>query len=132
VTSKNISNLTLADRRCGSPNRSFEFKRRHAQPSSVEATIAHAALPCQNNSDEAARLFFREGEVWWVRLGKNIRYETDGDTASSTPDTPPVFEINGKNPAYLKIGDTYNDLGATICPTRAALSASANARCAAG
>jgi mRNA interferase MazF len=28
--------------------------------------------------DEEARLFYREGEVWWVRLGKNIGYEMNG------------------------------------------------------
>jgi hypothetical protein len=28
--------------------------------------------------DETARLYFREGEVWWLRLGKNIGCETDG------------------------------------------------------
>ena len=27
---------------------------------------------------EEARLFYREGEIWWVRLGKNIGYEIDG------------------------------------------------------
>jgi hypothetical protein len=35
-------------------------------------------------SDEAARLYFREGEVWWVRLGKNIGYETDGKSREFT------------------------------------------------
>ena len=29
-------------------------------------------------ADEAARLYFREGEIWWVRLGHNIGYEADG------------------------------------------------------
>jgi hypothetical protein len=33
---------------------------------------------------EAERLYFREGEVWWVRLGKNIGYETDGKTREFT------------------------------------------------
>jgi mRNA interferase MazF len=31
-----------------------------------------------DGKDEAARLFFREGEIWWVHLGVNIGYETDG------------------------------------------------------
>jgi hypothetical protein len=35
-------------------------------------------------TDETARLYFREGEVWWVRLGKNIRYETDGKSREFT------------------------------------------------
>ena len=29
-------------------------------------------------AEEDARLFYREGEIWWVRLGKNIGYELDG------------------------------------------------------
>jgi len=35
-------------------------------------------------ADEAARLYFREGEVWWVRLGKNIGYETNGKSGQFT------------------------------------------------
>jgi hypothetical protein len=35
-------------------------------------------------ADETARLYFREGEVWWVRLGKNIGYETDGKSREFT------------------------------------------------
>jgi mRNA-degrading endonuclease toxin of MazEF toxin-antitoxin module len=35
-------------------------------------------------TDEAERLYFREGEVWWVRLGKNIGYETDGKSREFT------------------------------------------------
>jgi|SRR5712671_4644957 len=35
-------------------------------------------------ADEAARLYFREGEVWWVRLGKNIGYEIDGKSSEFT------------------------------------------------
>jgi Chaperone of endosialidase/Domain of unknown function (DUF5011) len=37
-----------------------------------------------------------------------------GASATSTPGTPPVIQINGANPATITIGDTYNDLGATI------------------
>jgi len=33
---------------------------------------------------EAARLYFREGEIWWVRLGKNIGYETNGKSGEFT------------------------------------------------
>src|ERR1700676_295958 len=35
-------------------------------------------------ADEAARLYFREGEISWVRLGKNIGYETDGKSREFT------------------------------------------------
>ena len=35
-------------------------------------------------AEEAARLYFREGEIWWVRLGKNIGYETDGKSREFT------------------------------------------------
>src|SRR5947199_8153348 len=35
-------------------------------------------------ADEATRLYFREGEVWWVRLGKNIGYESDGRSREFT------------------------------------------------
>ena len=40
-----------------------------------------------------------------------------GDDASSNSqatDTPPVIQINGDNPAIVQVGNTYNDLGATI------------------
>jgi hypothetical protein len=33
---------------------------------------------------------------------------------SDATDTPPVIQINGHNPAIVQVGDTYNDLGATI------------------
>ena len=35
------------------------------------------------------------------------------DDAQAT-DTPPQIQINGDNPAIVQVGDTYNDLGATI------------------
>ena len=35
-------------------------------------------------ADEAARLYFREGEVWWVRLGHNIGYEANGKSREFT------------------------------------------------
>ena len=31
-----------------------------------------------DTTDEEARPFYREGEIWWVRLGKNIGYEMNG------------------------------------------------------
>jgi mRNA interferase MazF len=37
-----------------------------------------------DGADETTRLYFREGEVWWVRLGKNIGYETDGKSREFT------------------------------------------------
>ena len=35
-------------------------------------------------TSDQGRLYFREGEIWWVRLGKNIGYETDGKSAEFT------------------------------------------------
>jgi mRNA interferase MazF len=34
--------------------------------------------------DETARLYFRESDVSWVRLGKNIDFETDGKSREFT------------------------------------------------
>jgi len=44
--------------------------------------------------DEDARPFYREGEIWWVRLGKNIGYELDG---KSREFTRPVIVIKKYN-----------------------------------
>ena len=41
------------------------------------------------------------------------------ESVSST--TPPVIQINGDNPAIVQVGDTYNDLGATITGPQADL-----------
>src|SRR5882724_3693985 len=35
-------------------------------------------------ADEGSRVFFREGEIWWVRLGINVGYETDGKNREFT------------------------------------------------
>jgi hypothetical protein len=35
-------------------------------------------------------------------------------TASDVASTPPIIDINGDNPAYITVGDTYSDLGAVI------------------
>lgn len=35
-------------------------------------------------AQEDARLFYREGEIWWVRLGKNVGYELDGKSREFT------------------------------------------------
>lgn len=41
--------------------------------------------------------------------------DTPAPSSAGDPDTdPPVITINGNNPAYLSIGDTYSDLGATV------------------
>ena len=37
-----------------------------------------------DGADEAARLYFRESEIWWVRLGQNIGYETNGKSREFT------------------------------------------------
>ena len=37
--------------------------------------------------------------------------------AAATPDTPPTITINGDDPAIMRVGDSYADLGAT--PSRA-------------
>lgn len=38
-----------------------------------------------------------------------------GGSATTTPDTtPPTITINGENPAHIKVGDLYADLGATV------------------
>jgi hypothetical protein len=39
---------------------------------------------------------------------------TSRSAASTTPDTPPIIQINGDNPAIIQVGNAYNDLGATI------------------
>ena len=39
---------------------------------------------------------------------------TEHGRLPQSPDTPPIIEINGDNPAIVQVGDTYNDLGATI------------------
>jgi len=46
---------------------------------------------------------------------------TQNGAASSTPNTPPVIQVNGDNPAIIHIGDTYADLGATITASQADL-----------
>jgi hypothetical protein len=31
-----------------------------------------------NATDEEGRLYFHEGDIWWVHLGVNVGYEIDG------------------------------------------------------
>ena len=47
-------------------------------------------------------------------------YPSEG-TNTPAPATPPVITINGDNPATVNVGDTYNDLGATITGPQADL-----------
>ena len=37
-----------------------------------------------DGADEESRLFFRDGDIWWVRLGVNVGYETDGKSGEFT------------------------------------------------
>jgi hypothetical protein len=37
-----------------------------------------------------------------------------GGSGGSDTTTPPTITINGNNPATIHVGDTYNDLGATV------------------
>jgi hypothetical protein len=48
---------------------------------------------------------------------------SDGSSSedSEASDTPPVIQINGDNPAIVQVGNTYNDLGATITGPQADL-----------
>lgn len=57
--------------------------------------------------DEAGRLFYREGEIWWVRLGKNVGYEFDG---KSQEFTRPVI--------VLKKYNQYSFLAAPLTTTQ--------------
>lgn len=41
--------------------------------------------------------------------------------SSVASSTPPVIQVNGNNPAYVTVGDSYNDLGATITGPQADL-----------
>jgi hypothetical protein len=44
-----------------------------------------------------------------------------GTIASSATSTPPELSINGANPAMIRVGDTYSDLGATVTGPATAL-----------
>ena len=37
-----------------------------------------------DSTNEDARLYYREGEIWWVRRGKNVGYELDGKSREFT------------------------------------------------
>jgi hypothetical protein len=61
------------------PHPFFEFVRQVAR-AMISTTIEYAQQfdrsitikKATDAADKTARLYFREGEVWWVRLGKNI------------------------------------------------------------
>ena len=44
----------------------------------------NAVKKATDAADEEGRLFFRDGDIWWVRLGVNIGYETDGKNQEFT------------------------------------------------
>jgi hypothetical protein len=67
--------------------------------------------------DQLAALLASQGDAQSSAQGSG----SSGDEASSTPDTPPVVQINGDNPAIVQVGTTYNDLGATITGPQADL-----------
>lgn len=46
--------------------------------------------------------------------GQGSSSDNSGDPSTAIPDTPPVIQVNGDNPAIVQVGATYNDLGATI------------------
>jgi hypothetical protein len=48
-------------------------------------------------------------------------YFANPTPTTSIPTTPPVIQINCNNPATFNIGDTHNDLGATITGPQADL-----------
>ena len=66
-------------------------------------------------AEEDARLFYREGEIWWVRLGKNIGYELDG---KSREFTRPVIVLKKYN-QYSFLAPSTHDLAETqsLSPT---------------
>ena len=52
-------------------------------------------------------------------VGAGKRWNTS--RRAEATDTPPVIQIDGDNPAIVRIGETYNDLGATITGPQADL-----------
>jgi hypothetical protein len=54
------------------------------------------------------------GQTNTSQLGQGSAGAVSGVSATSTPDTPPIIQVNGDNPATINVGDTYNDLGAII------------------
>jgi LysM repeat protein len=56
------------------------------------------------------------GQTGSTPSGQAAGAASAGGTGGSTPPAgvPPVIQINGDNPATINVGDTYNDLGASI------------------
>ena len=80
--------------------------------------------------DEAQLQALLAGQEHIRRLKRKRRGASDAaaptDTSSSDDaqrprSPPPVIQINGDNPAIIQVGDTYNDLGATITGPQADL-----------
>ena len=87
-----------------------------------ESQAAAAGAPLGGGSAEAPAQLPAVGDG--AAVGTT---STPAIDASSTPvvlspsspanhSEPPVIHINGANPAHINVGDTYNDLGATITP----------------
>ena len=81
-----------------------------------------------DGKDEAARLFFREGEVWWIHLGANIGYETDGKRADFARPVVvlkkynqfsflalPLSTANKRNRYWAWIGNVDGKGSASVC-----------------
>ncbi|MBU1046193.1 type II toxin-antitoxin system PemK/MazF family toxin [Patescibacteria group bacterium] len=66
-------------------------------------------------NEQKDRLYFRDGEIWWVKLGINIGYETDG---KSEDFTRPVLILKKYNKySFLAIPLTSKiKLGRYYCP----------------
>jgi hypothetical protein len=54
---------------------------------------------------EATRPYFREAEVWWVRLGRNIGYETSG---KSREFTRPVIVLKKVQPILIPCASPHD------------------------
>ena len=52
---------------------------------------------------------------------ESVSSATSTATSTTSNATPPVIQINGANPAIIQVGNTYNDLGATITGPQADL-----------
>lgn len=54
-------------------------------------------------------------------LPESVTQNSANSASSTEAATPPTIAINGANPAIIHVGDTYNDLGATIAGPQADL-----------
>jgi trimeric autotransporter adhesin len=60
------------------------------------------------------------------QAGGSSSSSSGNDAASTAPEIPPVISINGDNPAFVQVGATYSDLGATITGPQADLNLGIN------